>query len=49
MKYVVIIGDGMADRPLNELGGKTPLQAAFTPEYGQACLRRNNWQGQDYP
>jgi 2,3-bisphosphoglycerate-independent phosphoglycerate mutase len=31
MKYVVIIGDGMADRPLRELGGKTPLQAAFTP------------------
>lgn len=31
MKYIVIIGDGMADRPLNELGGKTPLQAAFTP------------------
>ncbi|RME65067.1 MAG: cofactor-independent phosphoglycerate mutase, partial [Nitrospirae bacterium] len=31
MKYVVIIGDGMADRPLKELGGKTPLEAAFTP------------------
>ena len=31
MKYVVIIGDGMADRPLKELGGKTPLQMAFTP------------------
>lgn len=31
MKYIVIIGDGMADRPLNELGGKTPLQEAFTP------------------
>lgn len=31
MKYVIIIGDGMADRPLKELGGKTPLQVAFTP------------------
>jgi len=31
MKYVVIIGDGMADNPLNELEGKTPLQAAVTP------------------
>lgn len=31
MKYIVIIGDGMADWPLKELGGKTPLQAAFTP------------------
>lgn len=31
MKYVVIIGDGMADRPLKELAGKTPLQKALTP------------------
>lgn len=31
MKYVVLIGDGMADRPLNELGGLTPLQRAATP------------------
>lgn len=31
MKYVVMIGDGMADRPLKELDGKTPLQKAFTP------------------
>ncbi len=31
MKYIVIIGDGMTDRPIEALGGKTPLQAAFTP------------------
>ncbi len=31
MKYIIIVGDGMADRPLKELGGKTPLQVAFTP------------------
>jgi len=31
MKYIVIIGDGMADRPIKELNGKTPLQEAFTP------------------
>jgi len=31
MKYVVVVGDGMADRPLKELGGKTPLQAADKP------------------
>jgi 2,3-bisphosphoglycerate-independent phosphoglycerate mutase len=31
VKYVVIIGDGMADRPVRELNGKTPLQKAFTP------------------
>lgn len=31
MKYVLIIGDGMADNPLPELGGKTPLEAAAKP------------------
>jgi 2,3-bisphosphoglycerate-independent phosphoglycerate mutase len=30
-KYVVLIGDGMADYPIAGLGGKTPLQAARTP------------------
>ncbi|MHB1315355.1 MAG: cofactor-independent phosphoglycerate mutase [Christensenellales bacterium] len=28
MKYMVVLGDGMADYPVKELGGKTPLQAA---------------------
>lgn len=31
MKYIVIIPDGAADYPLDELGGKTPLQVAHTP------------------
>lgn len=31
MKYIVMLGDGMADRPLAGLGGKTPLQAAHKP------------------
>lgn len=31
MKYIILIGDGMADRPLKTLEGKTPLQKAFTP------------------
>ncbi len=31
MKYVIMIGDGMADRPLEELGGRTPLEVAATP------------------
>ncbi len=31
MKYVVILGDGMADRPSDELNGKTPLEYAATP------------------
>ncbi len=31
MKYVVILGDGMADWQVEELGGKTPLSYADTP------------------
>jgi 2,3-bisphosphoglycerate-independent phosphoglycerate mutase len=31
MKYLVLIGDGMSDRPLKELKGKTPLEVAKTP------------------
>lgn len=31
MKYILIIGDGMADNPLEQLGGKTPIQAANIP------------------
>jgi len=33
MKYIVVLGDGMADEPLAELGGKTPLEAARTPNF----------------
>ena len=31
MKYIVVLGDGMADEPLAELVGKTPLEYAKTP------------------
>ena len=31
MKYIVILGDGMAGEPLEQLGGKTTLEAAHTP------------------
>lgn len=31
MKYIIVLGDGMADEPLEQLGGKTPLEAADTP------------------
>ncbi len=31
MKYIVFLIDGMADEPVPELGGKTPLEAARTP------------------
>ena len=31
MKYIVILGDGMSDEPLEALGGQTPLEYANTP------------------
>ncbi|MCP8310185.1 MAG: hypothetical protein L6N94_01630, partial [Candidatus Methylarchaceae archaeon HK01M] len=39
MKYVLIIGDGMADHPLEELGGKTPLQVAEHPNMNRIASR----------
>ena len=30
-KYIILLGDGMADTPLYQLGGKTPLEYAKTP------------------
>ena len=31
MKTIIVLGDGMADEPIEKLGGKTPLQYADTP------------------
>lgn len=31
MKYIIILGDGMADEPIPALGGKSPMQVAQTP------------------
>jgi 2,3-bisphosphoglycerate-independent phosphoglycerate mutase len=31
MKYLIILGDGMADEPIEDYGGKTPLQMAKKP------------------
>lgn len=31
MKYVLVLGDGMSDWPINDIGGKTPLEAAHKP------------------
>ncbi len=31
MKYIVVLGDGMADEPVNSLGDMTPLEYAKTP------------------
>jgi 2,3-bisphosphoglycerate-independent phosphoglycerate mutase len=39
MKYVLIHGDGMADWSCEELGGKTPLEAARKPNMDQLATR----------
>ena len=31
MKYIVVLGDGMSDEPVEALNGKTPLECAVTP------------------
>jgi len=37
MKYLILVGDGMGDYPLAELGEKTPLEAAATPAMDELC------------
>jgi 2,3-bisphosphoglycerate-independent phosphoglycerate mutase len=39
MKYILIIGDGMSDYPIPELGNKTPLQAAYKPNMDAIAAR----------
>ena len=37
MKYFVLIPDGMADRPIPQLDGKTPMEAACKPHMDALC------------
>ncbi|MBU1101483.1 MAG: cofactor-independent phosphoglycerate mutase [Bacteroidetes bacterium] len=37
MKYIIILGDGMADYPIPAFGNKTPLMAANTPNIDALC------------
>ncbi len=39
-KYIVVIGDGMADFALEELGGRTPLHGGEEAEHGQRAQPR---------
>jgi 2,3-bisphosphoglycerate-independent phosphoglycerate mutase len=39
VKYIILQGDGMADYPLDSLGGKTPLEAARTPNMDWLAAR----------
>jgi 2,3-bisphosphoglycerate-independent phosphoglycerate mutase len=42
MKYILVIGDGMADYPIPELSNKTPLQAAYKPNMDSIAARGRN-------
>ena len=37
MKYLILVGDGMGDHPLDELGGRTPLEVARIPAIDDLC------------
>ncbi len=39
MKYIICVGDGMADRPVDSLGGKTPLEYVDTPGLDEVVRR----------
>jgi len=39
-KFILLVGDGMADYPLAELGGKTPLEVAHTPNMDRIAACR---------
>lgn len=42
MKHIIILGDGMADLPIEKLGGKTPLMVAKTPYIDELAKKGKN-------
>lgn len=49
MKYLILVGDGMGDEPIEELGGRTPLEAADTPVMDSLCSRGELFFNQTVP
>jgi 2,3-bisphosphoglycerate-independent phosphoglycerate mutase len=49
MKYIILVGDGMGDFPLPELGNKTPLEAAHTPTMDLLCQKGELFQLKTIP
>jgi 2,3-bisphosphoglycerate-independent phosphoglycerate mutase len=39
MKYIIILSDGVSDRPIERLGGRTPLMVAAKPNIDALCAR----------
>ena len=42
MKVLVVVGGGIADKPLEELDGQTPLEAADTPALDRLAAEGEN-------
>ena len=49
MKYIVILGDGMSDEPIESLGGKTPLEYANTPVMDEIASKGEMGMTQNVP
>ncbi len=49
MKYLILVGDGMGDEPMEELGGRTPLEAADTPVMDSLCSHGELFLNQTIP
>jgi 2,3-bisphosphoglycerate-independent phosphoglycerate mutase len=49
MKYIILVGDGMGDLPLAELGGRTPLEAANTTAMDSLCRQGELFQLRTIP
>ena len=49
MKYIIILGDGMADEPVESLGNKTPLQAANIPNINKLAAMGSSGMLQTVP
>lgn len=49
MKYVVVLGDGMADEPIASLNGKTPLAYARTPQMDDMACKGTMGMVQNVP
>lgn len=49
MKYIVVLGDGMADEPLAQLGDRTPLEYAKTPMMDELAAKSEIGMAQTIP
>lgn len=49
MKYLILVGDGMGDLPIADIGNRTPLEAARTPAMDELCSKGEVFINQTVP